>query len=45
MKKLFLLTFLLSQLYLTAQLPVENYPVDSASVVHHGSSERGDYKT
>jgi gluconolactonase len=34
MKKGLLIAFFLPQLYLSAQAPPENYPVDSASVVH-----------
>jgi gluconolactonase len=34
MKKLLLIAFLLPHLFLSAQAPSENYPVDSASVVH-----------
>src|SRR5437764_12158562 len=36
MKKLLLVSLFLSHLYLTAQVPSENYPVDSASVLHNG---------
>ena len=36
MKKLLLVAFLLPHLYLSAQAPSENYPVDSASVIHTG---------
>jgi sugar lactone lactonase YvrE len=36
MKKLLLFALMLSQLSLFAQLPAENYPVDSASVEHPG---------
>jgi gluconolactonase len=34
MKKLLLIVFLLPHLYLRAQAPSENYPADSASIVH-----------
>jgi sugar lactone lactonase YvrE/predicted alpha/beta superfamily hydrolase len=36
MKKFVFILFLLTQLSLVAQVPSENYPIDSASVVHPG---------